>query len=147
MFTVAAWVIWNQQNAVVFGNPTTPSQGQHLHIKQEMERVVAAFNKEWEVKLGVFQPRPEEDTGWRKPPEGWLFCNTDAARTDSTGATGIAAVIRDHTGQWLSGKAERMHKDSMVGAELQDILLGLELVHAGGGGNFILCSDSKLTID
>lgn len=80
------------------------------------------------LKVPLKPNRPSGLTVWRRPDEGWVKVNTDAAFDAATGTGSAGVVIRDHDGlvlaaatRWLGSVPDVLTAEAMAAKE------GLEL--------------------
>lgn len=84
-------------------------------------RIIPASSPISSVSLGP------ESTFWSCPSIGWVKLNTDAVSKGNPGLSGGGGLFRDHLGSFLSAFCF-FHGDSLaLSAELQALLLGLQL--------------------
>lgn len=132
---VVCWMIWRARCTLVFQN-TTPSMD---FLTQETHRIVVEMQG-----LNNSMPAVESHRSthpWRRPLQGTITINTDAAWNTSTKQGGIEVIATDHEGTvqdgWL-GKA--------VGAPAEDIearavLEGVQLARRNGWQNVVIKSN------
>ena len=139
------WLIWKGRNAYIF-------QQQPLKPFEVLNQAVLLV-KEY---VSVLRPNPANHNSqsqrgcsslWRPPPLGKLKCNVDAAYDDQRKIGAIAAVIRDHQGNIITGKAHRIHTSSSLLAEAVAIREGLVLANSCFIDNILLESDCLRIIE
>ncbi|XP_039008432.1 uncharacterized protein LOC120136477 [Hibiscus syriacus] len=64
---------------------------------------------------------------WRKPPTAWFCLNTDASVSTSSGLGLIGGVIRDYTGNWMTGFHKCVGITNPLQAELWGVFTGLQI--------------------
>ncbi|MFQ6629025.1 hypothetical protein Gotur_007779 [Gossypium turneri] len=97
-FVRVLWNIWNSRNNKVFGNMEEDAKVTWERATA-LSHVFRIFNLLKEPSL----PKPAVKKGWRKPNQGMVKINFDAAVKDRKSSFGI--IARDHDGFVLGGRA------------------------------------------
>ncbi|KAM1209964.1 hypothetical protein ACFX2J_015428 [Malus domestica] len=137
----SCWHIWKARCNFVFNDvAVVPSQVMHA-----ISFSVASF---WEARTQCFQRVTSNiaDLGlvprWCPPPNSFIKINVDASWSPVDGKACLAAVLRDHLGQFVAAHKIAVVVQSAVFAEALALLRGCELAAKLGFRRVIAESDS-----
>nr|XP_028962160.1 uncharacterized protein LOC103417751 [Malus domestica] len=141
VFAFSCWHIWKARCNFVFNAvAVVPSQVMHA-----ISFSVASF---WEAKTPCFQRVTSSiaDLGlaprWCPPPYSFIKINVDASWSPVDGKACLAAVLRDHVGQFVAAHKIAVAVQSALFAEAMAMLRGCELAAKLGFQRVITESDS-----
>ena len=145
MFTTTTWWLWKWRNSRCFedsnSGPTNPSS----FIRKRTEEIDQAFSKEHPLMRHPTRNRTTiSHIQWTPPPEGWCKLNVDGASKGNPGAAGAGGLLRDQSGNWITGFALNLGYCTSVKAELAALLKGLELAKRHGIAKLIVHIDSQV---
>ncbi|KAL5763133.1 hypothetical protein ACOSP7_019397 [Xanthoceras sorbifolium] len=78
---------------------------------------------------------------WEPPMAGWVKLNVDGSRDNQTGSIAVGRVARDLNSNWVRGFAMHLRAGNILEAELNAVLLGLDMVWDAGFRKVIVESD------
>jgi hypothetical protein len=103
------------------------------------------------LKMPFKTNRPSATAMWRRPDEGWVKLNTDAAFDIATCTGSAGVVIRNHDGRVLAGATRWLGSvPDVLTAEAMAAKEGLELAIECGFGQAVLevdCSELKTMLE
>ena len=138
LFGHVCWRLWKNRCQKVFeGKGDQPRSIIHSCLHQMMEETV---NGKYKHQILNITERP--NTRWIAPPEGFLRLDVDGSRNQEGYAT-CGGVIRDHLGRWLIGYQHKVGLGTIVEAEIQAIISGINICKNNGLKNIKLFSDSS----
>ncbi|KAJ1399424.1 Ribonuclease H-like superfamily [Sesbania bispinosa] len=111
------WAIWKQRNDKTFRNslpsPTTTLLNAQHHLSEYIRAVqkLPQSSRETESRL------PRVGSHLKRPHQGVLKVNTDAAWNPESKVCAISIVARDHDGRVLAGHAKKISTYSPLAAE------------------------------
>lgn len=122
------WRLWKGRNVLVF-------QQKHTHW-MNIIRYTKSDAKEWKLiddaEMNVVDRRNNITTvqtqgHWRRPPQGWIKCNTDGSFINEETLTTVGWIVRDSNGTYR-GVAQAIGKrvQRPLESELQAILMALQ---------------------
>lgn len=103
------WRIWKNRNELI-------SKGKEYNAQEVLTKAMED-QEEWERREAEANgprcpPNPparetREAVKWKKPPQGWVKCNTDGAWSKEGNRWGIGWVLRDNQGKvlWVGARA------------------------------------------
>ncbi|BFG15190.1 hypothetical protein CerSpe_014650 [Prunus speciosa] len=148
MMSFIMWSIWKARCKAIFEHkPPDPgmviqdARNSWTDFLSSIPRV-GAINSDAEGDYEVVR-----STIWQVPPAPYLKLNVDAAWFSSSGYTGIGIIIRDHQGEFKSGKICRTTSISAVDAEARAVIEGLSFAANQGYSHICVESDSKPLIN
>ena len=141
LFPFAIWLIWKQQNQVVFKNKGINPTLAKVITAQAMEFFHCVSYPRNNRHLVIKQLR------WKRPNEGWLKLNTDDTTNDTQNAAGAGGVLRDARGNWVVGFSRKVGKSNSFGAEIWGICNGLILCNQMNIDAIIIELDAKALVD
>ena len=77
----------------------------------------------------------------------WIKVNVDGAISNDRSRASIGGLFRDELGNWKGGFYMKISQDSVIGAELRAILMGLQLAWDKGFRKVVIESDAKLAVE
>lgn len=97
---VTAWSIWSHRNAVVWRNsyqaPPMVVEGARNMLFQWQQA------QDKRTSATIAQSR-EGSISWKKPPDGWITCNVDAATNVHINYSSFGCLIQDSAGTFIVG--------------------------------------------
>lgn len=144
LFGIVASQLWNARNKLVFEN-------QYTLIGLTDKCVSWAINvQSANVRIkSISSTEPHQDRrscAWKKPPNGWLKLNIDAAIDVNKKQSAAAEVLRDDMGFCVGSFQINLGFCSPLFAELKGILHGLKWARSKGITSLEVESDYKLAI-
>ncbi|RLN12711.1 hypothetical protein C2845_PM09G13790 [Panicum miliaceum] len=144
MVVCDAWSLWTGRNARRHDRKVWEPGAAVRYISSLLQDLAS-------LKVPPKPNRPSASATWRRPDEGWVKVNTDAA-FDAAMCTGSAGVvIRDHAGvvlaaatRWLGSVPDVLTAEALAARE------GLELTLECGFGKAVLevhCSELKAMLE
>ncbi|KAL5836164.1 hypothetical protein ACOSQ4_015661 [Xanthoceras sorbifolium] len=136
LFTFTLWYIWKWRCCVVFEDGfQVPSTPQMIILK--------ASKQWWEAMYGVSSCISIYSAfmAWEPPMAGWVKLNVDGSRDNQTGSIAAGGVARDLNSNWVRGFAMHLGAGNILEAELNAVLLGLDMVWDAGFRKVIVESD------
>ena len=141
MFLFAIWLIWNQQNHVVFKN-NSPNPRITKEIARQAMEFFHCADRFKNPKIMITRP-----VHWEKPDPGWMKLNTDAVSNSSLGIAGGGGLLRDDAGNWVMGFARKIGKADSFLAELWELRDGLLLCQQMNLTAIVIELDAKAIVD
>lgn len=131
------WSIWHRRNDIVWNDgsrdPTTV-------IKRADARNSSPI-------LSSLQGHPRTPL-WQPPRPGFLKCNVDASVPDHSVAAGFGAVIRNHSGDFISAKSTPIaFRPSVRECEAYALRDAIQWVANMTDSNVIFETDAKVVVD
>lgn len=94
IFSVLAWCLWNQRNALHFGRSVQPITNISSLASNFLQEFLAAQEEEAQpVHMPITQHQ------WKPPKQGYFKINFDAVVFKSLNLAGIGVIIRDWRGE------------------------------------------------
>ena len=121
VFSFALWLIWKQQNQVVFTNKGVNPYLYKIISSQDSEFFLCASHPARNNRLVLRQ------IWWEKPDLGWLKLNTDASSNAALGLATGGGLIRDARGNWVIGFTRKLGRINSFIAEAWALRDGLLL--------------------
>ena len=121
LFPFVIWLIWKQQNQVVFSNKRVNPNLVKVISMQAMEYVLCATQPRRNNYMAIRQVR------WEKPSLGWVKLNIDRSFDASLGSVGGGGLIRDDRGNWVMGFTRKIENANSFIAEIWALRDGLLL--------------------
>ncbi|KAE8696204.1 hypothetical protein F3Y22_tig00110676pilonHSYRG00210 [Hibiscus syriacus] len=127
LFGILIWKLWKNRNNVVFKG----------YVNSGLDAITAA--KAWAKSMKDGRRKSlmrvnnqESHSCWRAPVSGTLKLNTDGSAHPTTMEAGCGGVIRNSSGEWISGFSRNIGRCSAYLAELWGVLDGLEVAWSLG---------------
>lgn len=142
LFITTLWFLWFNRNKTCFEGQSTDASSLAQQIQAFAEENLSALEAR-KSRMLLAAPGIEK---WRKPSEGLLKVNVDAAWTEDF--CGIGAIRRDHNGTTLAAMTKTVsHVHSALHGESLAALEGLRFAHCNGVEHLVLESDSLILIN
>ena len=122
-FSFPLWLIWKQQNYVVFNNRSVNSNLGKIITSQASEFFLCASQPRCNNRM-VLRP-----VRWKKPKQGWLKLNTDGSWNATLGKAARGGLISDDLCNWVVGFSRKMGSVNSFTAEVWALRDGLMLCH------------------
>ncbi|CAL2264584.1 unnamed protein product [Prunus armeniaca] len=138
------WSIWKARYKAIFEqqlpNPGLVIQGAKESWTDFLNSAptLGAVNRDVDKESEVVR-----STLWQAPLTPYLKLNVDAAWFSNSGHTGIGIIIRNHHGEFKSGKVCWTTSMSVVDAEARAVIEGLSFAADQGYSHIWVESDSK----
>lgn len=123
VFAVGCWIIWKNKNATC--------------------EIILEANK---VNILKTKWKNEYHINWQCPPQGWTKINPDGSTWHGGFSCGCGGLFRDEHGNWVLGFAIKLGDTGTLGAELWEILPGLEIAWRRNFKNIWLEYDSNTAV-
>lgn len=91
------------------------------------------------------QPRQPRPSHWRRPEEGFIKINCDAAWTSTSGQCGLKLIARDHEGSICGGAPFQTQGASVEELEAKTVFERVKLAFLKKWSKVIFESDAKLS--
>ncbi|BFG29433.1 hypothetical protein CerSpe_157060 [Prunus speciosa] len=141
VFVFTCWYLWKWRNQFVF------CEEEPLPFRPSTTILKAA--NEWSSNAFVTQaktPKTLVSLAWEPPATGGFKLNVDGSRKNSNGAIGAGGVIRDSTGDWVTGFTVNLGKGQILEAEIWGLFFGLKLAAEKGIHNLVVEMDSAIAV-
>eukprot|EP00253_Pinus_taeda_P008598 PITA_08598 len=165
------WNIWKERNQKVFKDQALNLEQIWTIIKQNLQETLSikdwsqedmpSNNKEQAIwnnwQLQITTPKPAQSTStskrtktltqWIPPPKNTYLLNFDGASKGNPGITGYGGVIRNSQGIPLKIYFGSIGWNTNNAAELEGLLLGLQIAHHQSFMPLIVEGDSQIIIN
>ncbi|XP_019163602.1 PREDICTED: uncharacterized protein LOC109159944 [Ipomoea nil] len=140
-FAVTLWWVWKWRNEAIFKNLVKPLSVKVQQIRTHIEDINNSFAR-------CMNPIPTVDQSWKmltwkKPPPGTLKLNIDGSVAPLSLTAGCGGVIRNSSGEWITGFIAKLGTCTPLEAEAWSILKGIQFAIAKGYSNVLIESDSS----
>ncbi|XP_016648950.1 PREDICTED: putative ribonuclease H protein At1g65750 [Prunus mume] len=141
VFIFTCWYVWKWRNHQVFqGDEDVP-----FDPKQLIVRAVHEWFKASHV-LSKHNHKVQIDLKWEPPISGQFKLNVDGSRRNGSGHIGAGGVIRNSSGDWISGFAVNLGKGQILEAEIWGLFFGLKLAVDKEIDNLVVEMDSAIAV-
>ncbi|KAI5342128.1 hypothetical protein L3X38_010003 [Prunus dulcis] len=96
--------------------------------------------------LSKHNHKVQVDLKWEPPISGQFKLNVDGSRRNGSGHIGAGGVIRNSSGDWISGFAVNLGKGQILEAEIWGLFFGLKLAMDKEINNLVVEMDSALAV-
>ncbi|BBH09066.1 hypothetical protein Prudu_021464 [Prunus dulcis] len=141
VFIFTCWYVWKWRNHQVFQGDDDVSP----YPKQLIVRAVHEWFKASRV-LSKHNHKVQVDLKWEPPISGQFKLNVDGSRRNGSGHIGAGGVLRNSSGDWISGFAVNLGKGQILEAELWGLFFGLKLAMDKEINNLVVELDSALAV-
>ena len=141
LFPFAIWLIWKQQNQVVFNNKGVNPNLVKVITMQATEYVLYVTQPRYNNRMAIRQVR------WEKPNLGQVKLNTDRSSDASSSIAGGGGLIRDEQGNWVIGFTRKIGKANSFLAEIWALRDGLILCNQLDLNAVMVELDAKALVD
>lgn len=136
------WSLWKSRNIKLWDSLDTTTASTVSRAKDTLH--------EWRCMQRA-RPQPQNQDhiiSWKKPPEGVLKCNIDAATFSHNTVTGFGMCFRNFKGQLLMGKSALLQSfGSVLEAEAVAMLDALHTAITAGYHDVMFETDNKILAD
>ena len=120
-FMTTCWYLWKWRNKTIFEVDFQRPYNPNILI-QRFVRDIEDYNLEHlhrgsKVKDIIY-------IGWKRPHEGWIKLNSDAACKDLRHIFSCGGIFRDADGQWIKGYTKKIVACDALHAEMWGVVFG-----------------------
>ncbi|GLT96458.1 hypothetical protein SLE2022_140780 [Rubroshorea leprosula] len=141
LFLSAIWLIWKEQNALIFWN--------HRSRPHELCAMIFQHAKYTEMVMSPSSPvksRLPQWVSWAPLVEGWYKLNSDGSFHVASNFASVRGPIRDFLGNWIFGFVVNVGCASIFIAELWGLRKGLKLCKSPGIAWVVAEMDSLMAV-
>ncbi|CAN1766118.1 Putative ribonuclease H protein At1g65750 [Linum perenne] len=146
-FGVVAWLLWSRRNKLIFEGITWSAEEVNCQVKFW----VRLLSSSWKAgQLGREAPgiaRQTQLIGWRPADEGWFSLNSDGSLYTQNNRAAAGGIIRDCRGNFITAFTSNLGCCSIMRAELQGIIEGMNLAWERGIRKLCIQTDSRAAVD
>ncbi|KAI5327874.1 hypothetical protein L3X38_027270 [Prunus dulcis] len=118
-------------------------------VSSDPKQLIVRAVHEWFKASHVFckhNHKVQVDLKWEPPISGQFKLNVDGSRRNGSGHIGARGVIRNSSGDWISGFAVNLGKGQILEAEIWGLFFGLKLALDKEINNLVVEMDSALAV-
>ncbi|GLT29235.1 hypothetical protein SLA2020_041140 [Shorea laevis] len=141
LFLSALWLLWKDRNALIFKNHKSRPQELCALIFQQAKYTMIALNP-----ISRVTSRQQRWVSWIPPDAGWYKLNSDGSYSAARNSANAGGLIRDNSGNWVSGFTVNVGCTSILIAELWGLQDGLRLCQSLGLPRIIAEMDSLISV-
>ncbi|KAL4361719.1 hypothetical protein GQ457_04G001290 [Hibiscus cannabinus] len=142
LFASFIWQAWKHRNAFALAGRNMGAESL-LHISMHWAKLYHLPRHHAIVPYYSFAANVK----WSPPPNGWIYLNSDASLSHSSGVASIGGVVRDHSRVLLFSYSKSIGTTTVLQAELWGILEGLRIARDKGCVRIQVLSDSANAIN
>lgn len=140
-------VIWRNRNDFVFNQKNHTTQASIININHQFEAICSCLPRNSSLIPQIHLSTGNSSDVWSPPVPGIWSLNCDASVNSYGREAGCGGVLLDHHGNFCFAFAHRLHRCSVLEAELRGILHGMNIAWSRGFNHLEVNSDFVEAID